>query len=280
MGAKVLSVKKFISVGVLGWAMNKKNRFLLTWINMALNVSISCINKIKSFMKDHKFTLLQIIPTAVSVIALVAAFLFNREQNIKWNALNQPQIMVVNIKLIAYEELDTSLAIKRKWGYATLYHPVSKDGVYTGRSRVYSQLIFWDEKKNERKICGEMIMTKMEDVKEEIKRLRLPPDIKLRKRYAFQLIFRNTGQLPAKNIRIRIQIEDVGGKKEFPSAEISLLAGGEIQEIVRDFYVDSNAIVMAMEHFTITSEYEYAGEPYKRPRKLFFNMFGNEWGFE
>jgi hypothetical protein len=104
-------------------------------------------------MKDHKESawLKVLLPLALSAFAIVTTFYFNKEQNTKWESLNQPRITPTNITLVAFEELDTSVAVKRAWGYHTLYHPVFKDGVYTGRNSVYSELVFWDANKDGKK---------------------------------------------------------------------------------------------------------------------------------
>lgn len=192
---------------------------------------------------------------------------------------NQPRITPTKITLLAFGELDTTVAVKRIWGYQTLHHPVFKDGVYTGRSRVYAELVFWDANKGERKL-GNRIMTTLDEAKEEAKRLQFAPDIKLRKHYQMIFSFRNSGQLSAHDIKIHLQIKDEAGEKAFQLDPISELAGGETKDIALHEYTDINIVLGKTEHFIMTTQYEYAGKIHTITRKLFYDMFGDSWGFE
>jgi hypothetical protein len=239
-------------------------------------------------MKDRKervwvrvvrILLLNVLPLVFSAFAIVATCHFNKEQNAKWEALNQPRITPTNITLVAFEELDTSIAVKRDWGYPILYYPVIKDGVYTGRSRVYSELVFWDADKGERK-WGNRIMTKLDDVKEESKRLHVPQNAPLKKHIVFLFSFRNNGQLAAYDIKMHVQVTDDAGKKEFQLDPISELAGGETKDIALHDYVDTGVILGKTEHFIMTTEYKYAGNTKTTTRKLAYDMLGNAWTYE
>jgi hypothetical protein len=236
-------------------------------------------HKESAWLKVIKIILFSVLPLALSAFAIVTTCHFNEEQNIKWEALNRPRITPTNITLVAFEELDTSVAVKRTWGYPTLYSPVIKDGVYTGRSRVYAELVFWDANQGERK-WGNRIMTTLEDVKEETKRLHVQQNITLQKHCVFLFSFRNSGQLSAHDIKIHVQLIDDAGKKEFQLNPISELAGGETKDISLHNYMDINLILGKTEHFIITTRYEYAGKIYTSTRKLAYDMFGNAWGFE
>lgn len=214
----------------------------------------------------------------ISISALVATLIYNNNQNMKWDALNKPQINPINISLIAFEEMSTKDATSRNWGYEILQYPIFKEGVYTGNSRIYSELVFWDANKNIR-IPGNRVMTTMDDVKEETNRLKLQ-NVTLKKHLVFVLTFRNNGQLSANNIEISLKLKDVQGEFNYQVNNIKELAGGESTDYKIDFFVDVNIVPVATEHFITSTRYEYAGKKYTKERKIAFDMFSNNWSFE
>jgi hypothetical protein len=214
----------------------------------------------------------------ISISALIVTLIYNNNQNTKWDALNKPKINPTNVTLVAFEEMDTRDAINRNWGYNILHYPMFKDGVYNGRSRIYSELVFWDPTKNER-AAGNRVMTTFDDVNEEAKRLNFK-GMMIKKHLVFTITYRNSGQLSANNVEISLQLKDDSGKIDYPVEATSELAGGETRDYLIDFFIDANAVPAKTEHFISTTKYEYAGKIYSDTRKIAYNMFRNTWGFE
>jgi len=203
-----------------------------------------------------------VLTVAISLSALVtsvcshsAMLRFNVEQNAKWDALNQPRINPTSISLVAFEELDTGVAKTRDWGYPAIYIPAFKDDVYTGRSRVYTELVFWDTNTKKIVSLGPIILT-VQDAGKEAKRLNinLGSSIILQKHYQFVVTFRNSGQLSANNVKAAIDVSTKEGGLPRRLTEIQAirdLAGGEEFKIYTDLCVDLNQAFTDIHHFRI-----------------------------
>lgn len=233
----------------------------------------------------------QKLPVVISILALglsifnsCVTYHFNNEQNMKWEALNQAKIAPSALTLIAYQELDTDAAMVKDWGYPITFAPVIKDGVYTGHSRVYNDLVFLDAQTSNR-VVGCKTMVTVNDAIEEAHRLKLQmKDLKLRKHFAFVFSFRNTGQLSAHNVKVSLEIADEKGTKkpEYTDFNHSIreLAGGETFDITLNADFDLNVVLGSIEHFQVAIDYDSGGKPHRIERHLFYNMLANSWGLE
>ncbi len=241
---------------------------------------LNFIPNILNWVRRNWLSLVSLAALCVSIISLYQTHDFNSQQDARWDSLNQPRFDITSTYFVAFEELDSDLALSRDWGYNPVLFSVIKDGVYTNSYRLYNDLVFWDSNVN-RRITGSKTMRTKGDAEIEARRLKLDNVIIL-KHFQVQFNFRNVGQLPANNVTVKI--DQVMGEGESStknwfssnSAQREVISGQEFSAAT-ELYTTLDASLPEELHFRITLDYEFAGKRLSKLMLVSYESNRNYW---
>jgi hypothetical protein len=182
----------------------------------------------------------------LSIASLVSQWYNNRQQNRKWEIVNQPRFELLSPVLAAFEDLTYETATTRKWGYAPLLFSIVKDNVATGWYRLYCDLEL-SQSTLGRRLPGTAVMRTIDDARREIDRLQLR-GVVIRKHFQIRFSFRNAGTLPARNLTLAISriTENMHSEEQIFSSTSPLVevVPGETFSAVVDFSTPIDASLM------------------------------------
>lgn len=172
----------------------------------------------------------------ISIISFIFAYYNWRDQNNKWDALNEARIDLADIYFFAWELIAVNEANSIKWGWKPKLFTVVENQTSTGNLKLLDKLVIID--KNRDKIEGSGRYRTVTEAVKSAQDLGLDSnEYILQKQQRLWIKVKNVGQTNANDIHIMLQTFDEETKSWIETfnttSSIELVAGAE-----RSFKVD------------------------------------------
>lgn len=187
--------------------------------------------------QGNTFSLLALI---LSLFSLILTILNRKQQNFKWEKLNEGNPVINEIRFKNWKELSQEEAHNTNWGYKpTIY----SKGESSDRFVLPYRLVLYSQATNDLIPNINPVFT-IEEVQNELNRLNINEDIKVSRLFTILIQFENNGKTEIRNFSIQInaQIEDELFKNVFSSNAKINLTNNQKTQISIDFNtpIDSN----------------------------------------
>lgn len=136
----------------------------------------------------------------IAVLSLALTYKNSNLQNARWTIVNEPKFEIYPGDFYMFGQIDTP---DQQWAkdYKPSVYPIFDQLAFKNRYGIYTEIAFWDDKKNI-PIFPIVPMQTDEDIKSETQRLNTQ-GLGLQKHWRIRFTFRNLSNLPASNLKIK-----------------------------------------------------------------------------
>lgn len=201
-------------------------------------------------------------------------------QNARWTTLNEPKFEIYPGEFYMFGQMDTP---DKLWAtnYKPAVYPIFDQLAFKSRYGVYTQIAFWDPKKNIPTFPIVPMQTD-EDIKSETQRLNIQ-GLELRKHSRVRFPFRNLSQLPAINLKVKYAIifADRYIKEDFAKQKDIVEVPAQYDATTKMSYVEIDLLELLDAHKTLVVvyrvwlEYDFEGN-HKTSKQQWFGYHSNQ----
>ena len=145
-----------------------------------------------------------LIAASVALSHLIWFIFFQYKDAERWKILNNPNVIIDEIYVVAWKKINNDEIDKGNWGYDIRTSAIIEHKIYTGEYRLLESLLLWDEENNKEQSNQRfLILSQLENY---VKQKKLnSKDYSVKKDMSFKIKLKNIGFTTALNLDIEIE---------------------------------------------------------------------------